>query len=89
MGDVNGNSLKSKFFSSQISKSMWENGYNVYSINLEKVTDEITDSLMKSFQLIYTGSGISINLYWVMNGILGPEFHIQQQLVKEITIPCH
>jgi hypothetical protein len=53
MGDVNGNSLKSKFFSSQISKSMWENGYNVYSINLEKVTDEITDSLMKSFQLIY------------------------------------
>ena len=32
---------------------MWENGYNVYSINLEKVQDEITDSLMKSFQLIY------------------------------------
>ena len=53
MSDVNGNSLKSKFFSGQITKSMWENGYNVYSINLEKVTDEITDSLMKSFQLIY------------------------------------
>jgi hypothetical protein len=53
MADINGNSLKSKFFSGQISKSMWENGYNVYSINLEKVTDEITDSLMKSFQLIY------------------------------------
>ena len=53
MSDINGNSLKSKFFSGQISKSMWENGYNVYSINLEKVTDEITDSLMKSFQLIY------------------------------------
>jgi hypothetical protein len=53
MADVNGNSLKSKFFSGQITKSMWENGYNVYSINLEKVTDEITDSLMKSFQLIY------------------------------------
>ena len=52
-GDINGNSLKSKFFSGQITKSMWENGYNVYSINLEKVTDEITDSLMKSFQLIY------------------------------------
>jgi len=51
--DINGNSLKSKFFSGQISKSQWENGYNVYSINLEKVTDEITDSLMKSFQLIY------------------------------------
>jgi hypothetical protein len=53
MADVNGHSLKSKFFSGQISKSMWENGYNVYSINLEKVTDEITDSLMKSFQLIF------------------------------------
>jgi len=53
MADVNGNSLKSKFFSGQITKSMWENGYNVYSINLEKVTDEIFDSLMKSFQLIF------------------------------------
>jgi len=53
MADLNGNSLKSKFFSGQVTKSMWENGYNVYSINLEKVTDEITDSLMKSFQLIY------------------------------------
>ena len=53
MSDINGNSLKSKFFSGQITKSMWENGYNVYTINLEKVQDEITDSLMKSFQLIY------------------------------------
>ncbi len=53
MADINGNSLRSKFFSGQITKSMWENGYNVYSINLEKVQDEITDSLMKSFQLIY------------------------------------
>jgi hypothetical protein len=53
MADLNGNSVKSKFFSGQITKSMWENGYNVYSINLEKVQDEITDSLMKSFQLIY------------------------------------
>ena len=32
---------------------MWENGYNVYSINLEMVSDEIKDSLMKSFQLIF------------------------------------
>jgi hypothetical protein len=53
MSDINGNSLKSKFFSGQITKSMWESGYNVYSINLTKVIDEITDSLMKSFQLIY------------------------------------
>jgi hypothetical protein len=53
MADINANSLKSKFFSAQITKSMWVSGYNVYTINLEKVTDEITDSLMKSFQLIY------------------------------------
>ncbi len=59
MSDINGNSLKSKFFSGQITKSMWENGYNFYSINLEKVTDEITDSLMKSFQLIYRIEGNS------------------------------
>lgn len=53
MADINGNSLKSKFFGGQITKSMWENGYNVYTINLEKVTDEISDSLIKSFQLIF------------------------------------
>ena len=53
MADINGNSLKSKFFSGQIKKSMFENGYNVYSINLEKVQDILMDSLMKSFQLIY------------------------------------
>jgi hypothetical protein len=53
MSNINGNSLKSKFFSGQVTKSMFENGYNVYSINLQKVQDEITDSLMKSFQLIY------------------------------------
>jgi hypothetical protein len=50
MADINGNSLKSKFFSGQITKSMWENGYNAYSIIVEKVNDEITDSLMKSFR---------------------------------------
>jgi hypothetical protein len=53
MADIDGNSLKSKFFSGQITKSMWETGYNVYTINLQKCTDEITDSLMKSFQLIF------------------------------------
>jgi len=53
MAAINDNSLKSKFFSDQITKSMWENGYNVYSINLQKGKDEITGSLMKSFQLIF------------------------------------
>jgi hypothetical protein len=61
MADINGNSLKSKFFSGQITKSMWEKGYNVYSINLEKVTDEITDSLMKSFQLLFQVESNSVS----------------------------
>jgi len=69
MADINGNSLKSKFFSGQISKSMWENGYNVYSINLMKCTDEITDSLMKSFQLIFQvdgAAGLSYDFYYMI-----------------------
>ena len=53
IADINGNSLKSKFFSGQITKSMWESGYNVYTINLQKVQDELQDSLMKSFQLLF------------------------------------
>ena len=71
MADINGNSLKSKFFSGQITKSMWENGYNVYSINLQKCTDEITDSLMKSFQLIFqvessTVVAVSYDFYYMI-----------------------
>jgi len=30
---------------------MWEKTYGTYVINLEKVTDEIQDNLMKSFQI--------------------------------------
>ena len=69
MADINGNSLKSKFFSGQISKSQWESGYNVYSINLQKVQDEITDSLMKSFQLIFQidgTAGLSYDFYYII-----------------------
>ncbi len=57
MAIINGNSLKSLFYSGQVTKSMWENGYNVYSINLQKCTDEISDSLMKSFQLLFQVDG--------------------------------
>jgi len=72
MADINGNSLKSKFFSGQITKSMWESGYYVYSINLEKVQDEITDSLMKSFQLLYQienstlGTKLKYDFYYII-----------------------
>jgi hypothetical protein len=53
LANINGNSYKSKFFSGQITKSMWEKTYGVYTINLEKVTDEIQDNLMKSFQISF------------------------------------
>ena len=69
MADINGNSLKSKFFSGQITKSMWETGYNVYTIKLQKCTDEITDSLMKSFQLIFQvdgAAGLSYDFYYMI-----------------------
>jgi hypothetical protein len=66
MGKLNGNSLKSNFFSGQITKSMWETGaYKSYVINLEKVSDEVQDSLMKSFQLIYQIDGL-VNLKYDM-----------------------
>ncbi len=63
MVDING----------QITKSMWENGYNVYSINLEKVQDTIQDSFMKSFQLIYqvednsTSTKLKYDFYYLIS----------------------
>jgi hypothetical protein len=57
MAHVNGNSLKSKQFGGQITKTMWEQGYNSYVINLEKVDDIIKDSLQKSFQLVFQVDG--------------------------------
>jgi hypothetical protein len=72
MADVNGNSMKSKFYSGQINKSMWSNGgYNVYSINLQKCADSIQDSLMKSFQLLFqlessTGTKLKYDLYYMI-----------------------
>ena len=72
MSDINGNSMKSKWFSGQISKSLWSNGgYNVYSINLQKCADEVQDSLMKSFQLLFqiessTGNKLKYDLYYMI-----------------------
>ena len=70
MSEINGNSLKSRFFSGQISKSQWSNGgYGVYCINLQKSSDKIQDSLMKSFQLIYTidgAAGLSYDFYYMI-----------------------
>ena len=71
MSDINGNSPKSSLFSGQISKSQWENGYNVYYVNLEKVSDIITDSTMKSFQLTYAVEGnndfVLYDMYYIIS----------------------
>lgn len=51
MANLNGNSLKSKFFSGQITKTMWEKAYNVFVFDMQKVTDEVQDNVIKNFQL--------------------------------------
>jgi hypothetical protein len=70
MADINGNSPKSALFSGQISKSQWEQGYNVYYVNLEKCSDIISDSLMKAFQLTYTIEGnnaaVIYDMYYII-----------------------
>jgi hypothetical protein len=71
MSDINGNSPKSALFSGQISKSQWENGYNVYYVNLEKCSDIISDSLMKAFQMTYTIEGnnaaVVYDMYYIIS----------------------
>ena len=71
VSDINGNSVKGNLFAGQISKSMWENGYNVSYINLEKVSDIILDSTMKQFQLSYTIDGsntdVSYDMYYIIS----------------------
>jgi hypothetical protein len=72
MSDINGNSPKGALFSGQISKSQWENGYNVYYVNLEKCSDIISDSLMKAFQLTYALEGnnqdnIAYDMYYIIS----------------------
>jgi hypothetical protein len=51
LANQNGNSFKSDFMSGQISRSMWEKAYNVYSLDLRRVQDEVQDNQSKSFQL--------------------------------------
>jgi hypothetical protein len=48
---VNGASLKSSYFSGQITKSMWERCYGVYEFDLTGSLDQIQDNLPKSFGL--------------------------------------
>lgn len=54
MGKMNGNSVKSKFFSGLITGSMWEKNYGVYVFNLEKVIDQTSDNIPKSFNFSFT-----------------------------------
>jgi len=70
MADINGNSPKGSLFSGQISKSQWENGYNVYYVNLEKCSDIISDSLMKAFQLTYSFEGNHPDVFYDMYYII-------------------
>jgi hypothetical protein len=48
---ANGASLKSTFFSGQITKTMWERCYGVYEFDITGALDEVQDNLPKSFGL--------------------------------------
>jgi hypothetical protein len=86
LADINGNSPKSALFSGQISKSQWENGYNVYYVNLEKVSDIITDSTMKAFQLTYSIDGSNSDVFYDMYYIISYENEVNlDRLTGKIT----
>jgi hypothetical protein len=86
MTDINGNSPKGALFSGQISKSQWENGYNVYYVNLEKCSDIISDSLMKAFQLSYSFEGNHPDVFYDMYYIISYQNEVNlDRLTGKIT----
>jgi len=86
MADINGNSPKGSLFSGQISKSQWENGYNVYYVNLEKCSDIISDSLMKAFQLTYSIEGNNETVFYDMYYIISYQNEVNlDRLTGKIT----
>ena len=86
LADINGNSPKGASFSGQISKSQWENGYNVYYVDLEKVSDIITDSTMKAFQLTYSIDGSNTDVTYDMYYIISYENELNlDRLTGKIT----
>ena len=86
VSDINGNSLKGNLFSGQISKSMWENGYNVTYVNLEKVSDIILDSGMKQFQLSYTIEGSNADVFYDMYYIISYQNEVNlDRLTGKVT----
>ena len=80
ISDVNGNSPKSAIFASQVSKSQWENGYNVFYVNLEKVSDYVTDTMAKSFIITFaiegTNTAIAYDFYYMLS--YENEFNIER-----------
>ena len=86
VSDINGNSVKGNLFSGRISKSMWENGYNVFYVNLEIVSDIILDSTMKQFQLSYTIEESNTDVSYDMNNIISYQNEVNlDRLTGKIT----
>lgn len=52
-GGENGNAFKSLYQSGKISYNDWINCYNVYVVDLERVSDEITDNTVRNINLTY------------------------------------
>jgi len=48
---VNGNAHESELISGLVTKSMFQRCYNVYTLDLKRVADEVQDDVLKSFML--------------------------------------
>lgn len=60
MANINGNSMKSKFMSGQITSTMWQKAYNVFAFDMKKVEDEVQDNVLKSFQINFKVDTVNV-----------------------------
>jgi hypothetical protein len=70
LANINGNSLKSKMMSGQITQSMWAKCYNVYAFDMARVQDQVQDNLLKSFQIQFkcdtASATYTYDFYYIM-----------------------
>ncbi len=63
LGKINGNSLKSRFQTGQITSSMFSKCYNTFTFDMEKCADQIMDNGQKQFQVNFQVDGIQTVIY--------------------------
>jgi len=63
LGKINGNSLKSRFQTGQITSSMWNKCYNTFTFDLQKCSDEIGDNGLRQFQINFSIDSVTARVY--------------------------